>query len=86
MANKREFVVLLNRLNSGDSVEQECASLLQRLVDMQPPQEEQSGSTAKSISLASPEEAAVMLRLIELVPNSIDPAVLEQFRARLSQG
>ena len=89
MTNEREFGILLEKLNSGDSVENECASLLQGLVDMQPAPLEaelQSGGTAKSISLASPEEKARLLRLIEILPNNIDPSVLESFKNRLSEG
>ena len=79
---------MVKKLNSGDSVDKECAKVLQRILDVQPNSPEaveaKSGGTAKSISLASPEEKAVMLRLIELLPNNIDPSVLESFKTKLA--
>lgn len=87
MANEREFGILLEKLNSGDSGDKECASLLQRLVDMQPATPEPTPkSIARSISLVNAEVKVVMLRLMELLPNNIDPTMVELFKTKLSEG
>jgi hypothetical protein len=89
MMNEKEVGALVKKLNWGDSVDKECANILQSILDIRPESPEaveaKSGTTAKSISTARPDEKAVVLRFIELFPNDIHPSVIESLKTRLAQ-
>ncbi len=68
MMNEQQVETLITKLNSGNSVDKECASILQHILDTQPdsPEAATKPVTAKSMSIAGPQDKEVALRFIEL--------------------